>query len=87
MRADYLKPRDRKSRPNTKVWCPQVPHPFMDYQLPEAAIKLRQGFGRLIRTQRDTGMVVILDPRMKTKPYGRTFLQSLPDCEVIEEQA
>lgn len=62
-------------------------NPFMDYQLPEAAIKLRQGFGRLIRTQRDTGMVVILDPRMKTKPYGRTFLQSLPDCEVIEEQA
>jgi ATP-dependent DNA helicase DinG len=62
-------------------------NPFMDYQLPEAAIKLRQGFGRLIRTQRDTGMVVILDPRIKTKPYGRTFIDSLPDCEVIEEQA
>ncbi len=62
-------------------------NPFMDYQLPEAAIKLQQGFGRLIRTQRDTGMVVILDPRMKTKPYGRTFLQSLPDCQVVEEKA
>jgi ATP-dependent DNA helicase DinG len=62
-------------------------NPFMDYQLPEAAIKLRQGFGRLIRTQRDTGMVVILDPRIKTKPYGRTFIDSLPDCEVVEEQA
>jgi ATP-dependent DNA helicase DinG len=62
-------------------------NPFRDYQLPEAAIKLRQGFGRLIRTQRDHGMVVILDPRMKTKPYGRTFLESLPECEIVEEPA
>lgn len=60
-------------------------NPFMDYQLPEAVLKLRQGFGRLIRSQRDHGMVVILDPRVKTKPYGKTFLQSLPDCEVVEE--
>jgi len=60
-------------------------NPFRDYQLPEAVIKLRQGFGRLIRTQQDRGIVVILDPRVRTKPYGRVFLQSLPDCEVIEE--
>jgi len=62
-------------------------NPFRDYQLPEAVIKLRQGFGRLIRTQQDRGIVVILDPRLRTKPYGRTFLQSLPDCEVVEESA
>ena len=62
-------------------------NPFRDYQLPEAVIKLRQGFGRLIRTQRDRGIVVILDPRVKTKPYGRVFLESLPDCTVIEEAA
>jgi ATP-dependent DNA helicase DinG len=62
-------------------------NPFRDYQLPAAVIKLRQGFGRLIRTQRDRGIVVILDPRVKTKYYGRTFLDSLPDCEVIEESA
>ncbi|MEZ6086743.1 MAG: helicase C-terminal domain-containing protein [Pirellulaceae bacterium] len=55
-------------------------NPFVDYQLPEAVIKLRQGFGRLIRTASDTGMVVILDPRIRTKPYGRIFLDSLPDC-------
>ncbi len=55
-------------------------NPFLDYQVPEAVIKLRQGFGRLIRTQRDQGMVVILDPRVRTKPYGRVFLDSLPDC-------
>lgn len=56
-------------------------NPFRDYQLPEAVIKLRQGFGRLIRTANDSGMVVILDPRVKTKPYGRVFLQSLPEME------
>ena len=42
-------------------------NPFRDYQLPEAILKLKQGFGRLIRTQRDTGMVVILDPRVRTQ--------------------
>jgi ATP-dependent DNA helicase DinG len=60
-------------------------NPFMDYSLPEAIIKLRQGFGRLIRTATDHGMVVILDPRVKTKRYGRMFLESLPPCEVVEE--
>jgi ATP-dependent DNA helicase DinG len=60
-------------------------NPFSDYQVPEAVIKLRQGFGRLIRTAHDSGIVVILDPRVLTKPYGRLFLQSLPDCPVIRE--
>lgn len=59
--------------------------PFYDFQVPEAIIKLRQGFGRLIRTQQDRGTVVILDPRVRTKSYGRLFLESLPECEVIEE--
>ncbi len=59
-------------------------NPFRDYQLPEAVIKLRQGFGRLIRTAQDSGIVVILDPRIKTKYYGRTFLASLPECTVTE---
>src|SRR5208282_4251411 len=54
--------------------------PFNDYQLPEAVLKLKQGFGRLIRSQRDQGIVVILDPRVRTKPYGRMFLASLPKC-------
>lgn len=57
-------------------------NPFMEYQVPEAAIKLRQGFGRLIRSKTDTGQVVILDPRIKTKRYGQLFLDSLPDCRV-----
>jgi ATP-dependent DNA helicase DinG len=57
-------------------------NPFRDYQLPEAVIKLRQGFGRLIRTAQDTGIVVILDSRLKTKYYGRSFLDSLPNCKI-----
>jgi ATP-dependent DNA helicase DinG len=60
-------------------------NPFMDYQVPEAAIKLRQGFGRLIRSRSDTGQVVILDPRVRTKRYGRIFLESLPECTVVTE--
>jgi len=60
-------------------------NPFMQYQVPEAIIKLRQGFGRLIRSKRDRGMVVILDPRVRTKHYGRQFIQSLPECELVVE--
>lgn len=56
--------------------------PFPDYQLPEAVLKFRQGFGRLIRSHTDTGIVVILDPRVVTKSYGRTFLDSRPGGEV-----
>ncbi len=60
-------------------------NPFRDHQIPEAVIRLRQGFGRLIRTATDQGIVVILDPRIDSKAYGRTFLESLPDCRVIRE--
>lgn len=60
--------------------------PFRDYQLPEAVIKLKQGFGRLIRSRSDRGKVVILDPRIRTKSYGRMFLESLPDCRLVEEE-
>ncbi|MCC9600860.1 DEAD/DEAH box helicase [Stieleria sp. JC731] len=54
-------------------------NPFVEYQVPEAAIKFRQGVGRLIRTRSDRGMVVVLDPRICTKPYGKVFLDSLPE--------
>ncbi len=57
-------------------------NPFHDYQLPEAAIKFRQGFGRLIRTGSDEGIVVVLDPRIHSKPYGRLFLDSLPKLPI-----
>ncbi len=60
-------------------------NPFSDYQIPEAVIKLRQGFGRLIRTATDSGIVVILDSRVVSKHYGRIFLDSLPKCPIIRE--
>ena len=54
--------------------------PFNEYNLPEAILRFRQGFGRLIRTQSDRGVVVILDKRILTKKYGRQFIESLPLC-------
>lgn len=59
----------------------QNKNPFMDYQVPQAITLLRQGFGRLIRIATDTGIVAILDPRIKSKFYGKFFLNSLPGCE------
>ena len=57
-------------------------NPFYDYQLPSAIIKFKQGFGRLIRTKTDTGIVVILDSRIVNKPYGRQFLDAIPECKM-----
>jgi DNA polymerase-3 subunit epsilon/ATP-dependent DNA helicase DinG len=53
---------------------------FNEYYLPESILKFRQGFGRLIRTASDRGVVAILDRRVLTKQYGRLFLESLPQC-------
>jgi ATP-dependent DNA helicase DinG len=55
---------------------------FAEYSLPEAVLRLKQGFGRLIRTSSDTGVVVILDSRVLQRSYGRVFLKALPQCEV-----
>jgi ATP-dependent DNA helicase DinG len=57
-------------------------NPFMEYSVPEAILKLRQGVGRLIRTQRDHGLICILDNRILTKRYGKSFLNALPDAPV-----
>jgi len=56
--------------------------PFNQYALPEAILRFRQGFGRLIRTQFDRGMVAVLDKRILSKRYGRAFLESLPECTI-----
>jgi ATP-dependent DNA helicase DinG len=57
-------------------------NPFMDYSVPEAILKLRQGVGRLIRSSKDKGLVVILDNRVITKRYGKLFLNALPNAPV-----
>ena len=57
--------------------------PFQVESLPEAVLRLKQGFGRLIRTATDVGTVTILDPRVSTERWGRIFLNALPECEVV----
>lgn len=58
---------------------------FVEFQLPEAILRLKQGFGRLIRSRDDRGVVVILDGRMRTKGYGRQILKALPTCPVLAD--
>lgn len=57
-------------------------NPFSDYQLPQAILKFKQGFGRLIRTKNDSGIVVVLDSRIVNKSYGRKFLAAIPKCKI-----
>jgi len=57
-------------------------NPFYDYQLPAAIIKFKQGFGRLIRSKSDTGIIVIWDSRVLTKSYGKRFLEAIPKCKI-----
>ena len=62
-------------------------NPFYEYQLPQAVLALKQGVGRLIRDFDDFGVIVIGDPRLKTKAYGRVFLEALPASPVIADSA
>jgi ATP-dependent DNA helicase DinG len=57
---------------------------FREYALPTAMLQLRQGFGRLIRGHGDRGVVAILDPRLRTRAYGRAFVAALPRCPIVE---
>jgi ATP-dependent DNA helicase DinG len=57
-------------------------NPFFKYQLPTAIIKFKQGFGRLIRSKTDTGIVAVLDSRIVRKNYGRQFLSAIGECNV-----
>jgi ATP-dependent DNA helicase DinG len=58
---------------------------FYEYSVPQAIISLKQGLGRLIRSTTDRGVLAVLDPRLRTKMYGRTFLKSLPPCRITSE--
>ena len=60
-------------------------NPFFDYQLPQAVIALKQGAGRLIRTETDRGVLMICDPRLTDKPYGKRIWQSLPPMRRTRE--
>ena len=60
--------------------------PFFDYSIPRAVIKFKQGFGRLIRSEDDTGKVLLLDSRIVTKKYGKIFVESLPGGKIDYKQ-
>jgi len=61
--------------------------PFGEYALPEAVLKFKQGFGRLIRSKRDRGRILVLDRRIVSKPYGRRFIAALPPLPIIDDNA
>ena len=58
--------------------------PFFDLQIPSAVIALKQGFGRLIRSLSDRGVLMLLDPRIQRQRYGRIFLDSLPSYRITQ---
>jgi ATP-dependent DNA helicase DinG len=58
----------------------QDKNPFYSYQVPQAVLRFKQGFGRLIRTKQDKGVVLVLDKRIVSKTYGRYFFEALPQC-------
>jgi DNA polymerase-3 subunit epsilon/ATP-dependent DNA helicase DinG len=73
------------SVPNEPIFAARserYPDPFKQYSVPDAILRFRQGFGRLIRTKTDRGIVAIFDNRVISKGYGKQFLASLPDCTV-----
>jgi ATP-dependent DNA helicase DinG len=64
----------------------QLKNPFFEYQVPQATLLFRQGFGRLIRTKSDRGCVAVLDSRIITKNYGKWFLKSIPKCKITDDR-
>ena len=64
----------------------RLKNPFLEYQIPQAALLFRQGFGRLIRSKTDCGAVAVLDSRIMTKNYGKWFLRSIPTCRITDER-
>ncbi len=75
--------------PTHKARCEQIEREggnwFRDYAIPQAQIRLKQGFGRLIRTKTDRGVVAILDSRIHKKFYGKEFLRYLPHCRGVKK--
>jgi ATP-dependent DNA helicase DinG len=63
----------------------RLKNPFFEFQVPQATLLFRQGFGRLIRTREDRGAIAVLDSRIMTKSYGKWFLRSIPKCRITDQ--
>ena len=61
-------------------------NPFTEYQVPLAVLELKQGLGRLLRGREDRGILAVLDPRLTSRRYGKTFLKSLPPYRVVRDR-
>jgi len=83
----FAPPDDPQVRARTQYLQSQGLNAFRDYQLPEAALALKQGVGRLIRSEADRGVVMICDPRLLTRGYGKSLLASLPPMRPTREAA
>jgi len=76
----FLVPDDPVTEARMELIKSRRKDPFLEYQVPQAIMMFKQGFGRLIRTKSDRGVVAVLDPRIITKNYGDSFLKDLPKC-------
>lgn len=84
-RLPFAVPEAPLVKARTEVLRQMGKNPFWDYQIPQAIITLKQGLGRLIRHSQDRGVMAILDPRLRTKSYGKRFLNNLPPCKVTQD--
>ncbi|MHA6259661.1 ATP-dependent DNA helicase DinG [Sporosarcina sp. CAU 1771] len=82
VRLPFTSPDDPLFKARATKLTEQGLNPFTEYALPEAMMRLRQGFGRLIRSSTDKGYFIILDKRVETKSYGRRFIESLPEIPI-----
>jgi ATP-dependent DNA helicase DinG len=82
VRLPFSPPDDPLTEAKCQIINQQGGNAFMEYSLPEAILKFKQGFGRLIRTENDRGIILVFDKRIITTKYGRSFLNSIPDVPV-----
>lgn len=83
VKLPFRVPSDPLVQAQTEALVKQGKDPFFDYTVPQAVVKFKQGFGRLIRSKQDRGCIVCLDKRLTTKSYGKAFLKSLPSCRMV----